>query len=94
MAKAPAKSEDICAAIRSQTPPRHGGNDPWYLAVPREVLEKLEALHDEQLAGTLSGSATWLARRMSHELRTRRISNVGYQGVLAWMKERQRVPKA
>lgn len=91
---AKAKHDDICAAIRSQTPPRHGGNAPWWQAIPGQVLKKLEALHDEQLAGTLSGSATWLARRMSHELRTRRISNVGYQGVLAWMKERQRVRKA
>ena len=91
---AKAKHDDICAAIRSQTPPRHGGNAPWWQAIPSQVLKKLEALHDEQLAGTLSGSATWLARRMSHELRTRRISNVGYQGVLAWMKERQRVRKA
>lgn len=85
-----AKPDDICAAIRSHKPPRHGGNAPWYMAIPAEVLEKLEALHDEHLAGTLAGSATWLARRMSHELRTRSLSTVGYQGVLAWMKERQR----
>jgi hypothetical protein len=86
---AKAKPDGIGSAIRGLVPPRHGGNAPWYMGVPDDVVQEVGQLHDDLCEGRLAGSETWLARAISSELRSRGICTVGYQGVLAWMKNRR-----
>jgi hypothetical protein len=54
------------------------------------VLAELEEIHDDQLAGRMTCSMTWLAHKMSELMKERGIANVGYQGVIAWFKYRIR----
>ena len=95
MAKAqPSQSprpDSIAAAIRASQPRNRPGTPPWWETVDQDVLAELAEIHDDQLEGRMVCSMTWLARKMASEMRERGIANVGYQGVIAWLKHRIQV---
>lgn len=69
---------DIAAA-------RHGPAT-WYEKVAPEHLAELNAIKAEWKAGELGGRKKTLARSLSANMRARGISDVGAQGVLAWLE--------
>jgi len=65
---------------------RHGGKR-WYENVDAEHLEELNAIKAAWRAGELGTRKKTLARNISARLRERGISDVGEQGVIAWLGE-------
>jgi DNA-binding GntR family transcriptional regulator len=50
------------------------------------VLSELEVIRQEHRSGTLVSSRTALATTISEQLRLRGLSEVGKQGVEAWLR--------
>jgi len=63
---------------------RHG-SQRWYEKVAAEHQAELTALKAAWLAGELGTRKKTLARNISARLRERGISDVGEQGVIAWL---------
>ncbi len=63
---------------------RHG-SQRWYEKVADEHQAELAALKAAWLAGELGSRKKTLARDISARLRKRGISDVGEQGVIAWL---------
>jgi hypothetical protein len=63
---------------------RHG-SQRWYEKVAPEHQAELAALKAAWLAGELGTRKKTLARNISARLRERGISDVGEQGVIAWL---------
>jgi len=63
---------------------RHG-SQRWYEKVAPEHQAELAALTAAWLAGELGTRKKTLARNISARLRERGISDVGEQGVIAWL---------
>lgn len=63
---------------------RHGSKK-WYEKVDDEHQAELAAIKAAWLAGELGSRRKTLARNISARLRARGISDVGEQGVIAWL---------
>jgi hypothetical protein len=63
---------------------RHG-SQRWYERVAPEHQAELAAIKAAWLAGELGSRRKTLARNISARLRERGISDVGEQGVIAWL---------
>jgi hypothetical protein len=63
---------------------RHGSKR-WYEKVDDEHQAELAAIKAAWLAGELGSRRKTLARNISARLRERGISDVGEQGVIAWL---------
>ena len=63
---------------------RHGGKK-WHEKVADEHQAELAALKAAWLAGELGSRKKTLARNISARLQERGISDVGEQGVIAWL---------
>ena len=73
--------EDVREAMAAV---RHGSKR-WYEKVDAEHQAELAALKAAWLAGELGSRRKTLARNISARLRARGISDVGEQGVIAWL---------
>ena len=65
---------------------RHGPSR-WYERVAPEHQAELAAIKAAWLAGELGSRRKTLARNISARLRERGISDVGEQGVIAWLND-------
>ena len=65
---------------------RHGGKR-WHEKVDTEHLDELNAIKAAWRAGELGTRKKTLARNISAKLRARGISEVGEQGVIAWLND-------
>lgn len=65
---------------------RHGSKR-WHERVAQEHLEELAAIKAAWRAGELGKRKKTLARDLSARLRARGISDVGEQGVIAWLSD-------
>ena len=65
---------------------RHGSKR-WHERVAQEHLEELAAIKAAWQAGELGKRKKTLARDLSARLRARGISDVGEQGVIAWLSD-------
>lgn len=63
---------------------RHGAAT-WYERVAPEHVDELNAIKAAWKAGELGTRKKTLARSISTKLRARGISDIGEQGVLAWL---------
>jgi hypothetical protein len=61
------------------------GSKRWHEKVADEHQAELAAIKAAWLAGELGGRKKTLARNISARLRARGISDVGEQGVIAWL---------
>ena len=61
------------------------GSKRWYERVAPEHQAELAAIKAAWLAGELGARKKTLARSLAENMRTRGISDVGLQGVLAWL---------
>ena len=65
---------------------RHGGKR-WHEKIAPEHLEELNAIKAAWRAGELGTRKKTLARNISTRLRERGITDIGYNGVIAWLDE-------
>ena len=91
MAKSPPASrpasKSLSDAIRAAIPPPPRRTLPWHERLPADVLAELEEVKREYRAGTLKASKTGLAMTISTQLRLRGLSDVGRQGIEAWLRK-------
>ena len=85
--KSPPASSSLADAIRNNVPPPPRRTLPWHERIPAEVLAELEELKREHLAGEINATRTALAITISTQLRLRGLSDVGRQGVEAWLRK-------
>lgn len=83
----PPTSSSLADAIRAAVPPPPRRTLPWYERIPADALAELEEVKREHLAGTLNVTRTGLAITISAQLRLRGLSDVGRQGVEAWLRK-------
>jgi len=81
------KPMGLADAIRASVPPPPRRTLPWHERIPADVLAELEAIRSEHRAGTLTGTRVALAITISEQLRLRGLSDVGMQGVSAWLRK-------
>ncbi len=72
------------AVRRDMAEVRHGPPS-WYERVSPEHLPELSAIKAAWQSGELGTRKKTLARTISNNLRARGISDIGTQGVLAWL---------
>jgi len=65
---------------------RHGPAT-WYERLSKEHREELDAIKAEWVAGDLGTRKKTVARAIADNMRTRGISDVGMQGVIAWLEK-------
>ena len=65
---------------------RHGPAT-WYERLAPEHREELDAIKAEWQSGELGGRKKTLARALADNMRARGISDVGMQGVIAWLEK-------
>jgi hypothetical protein len=63
------------------------GPATWYERLAPEHREELDAIKAEWMAGELGSRKKTLARALAENMRVRGISNVGMQGVIAWLEK-------
>ena len=80
-------SKSLADAIREAIPPPPRRTLPWYERLPADKRAELEELKREHRAGLLPGTRYGLAATISEELRLRGLSDVGIQGVSAWLRK-------
>jgi len=86
--KTKSRSGGLLADLRdAMSKVRHGGKR-WHEKLSPEHLEELSQIKTAWLAGELGTRKKTLARTISIKLRERGISDVGEQGVIAWLGER------
>ena len=83
MKKSPSLLEDVREAMANV---RHGSKR-WYERVAAEHQAELVAIKAAWKAGELGKRKKTLARDLSIRLRARGISDVGEQGVVAWLND-------
>ena len=82
------KKPSLSEAIRAAVPPKPGRCRPWWQKISPADLAEVEAIRDDWRAGRLAGSKYGVAKAMAKELNDRGISDVGIQGVIAWLGKR------
>jgi len=82
-----AASSSLADAIRANVPPPPRRTLPWHERIPADVLAELEQVKREHRAGKLPGTRVALAMTISEQLRLRGLSEVGLQGVSAWLRK-------
>jgi hypothetical protein len=75
--------EDVRRAVSDA---RHGPAT-WYERLAPEHREELDAIKAEWKSGELGTRKKTLARALADNMRTRGISDVGMQGVIAWLEK-------
>lgn len=83
----PPPSRSLADAIRAAVPPPPRRTLPWHERLPADVLAELEEVKREHRAGKLQGTRVALAITISEQLRLRGLSEVGMQGVSAWLRK-------
>jgi hypothetical protein len=63
------------------------GPATWYERLAPEHRAELDAIKAEWMAGDLGTRKKTLARALAENMRSRGISNVGMQGVIAWLEK-------
>lgn len=80
-------SKSLADSIRAAIPPPPRRTLPWHERLPADVLAELEEVKREHRAGKLQGTRVALAICISEQLRLRGLSEVGMQGVSAWLRK-------
>jgi hypothetical protein len=75
--------EDVRRAVSDA----RNGPATWYERLAPEHREELDAIKAEWMAGELGTRKKTLARALAENMRSRGISDVGMQGVIAWLEK-------
>ena len=63
------------------------GPATWYERLAPEHREELDTIKAEWMSGELGNRKKTLARALAENMRVRGISDVGMQGVIAWLEK-------
>ena len=81
------KSPSLLDYVREAMANARHGSKRWHEKVADEHRAELSAIKAAWLAGELGARKKTLARSLAENMRSRGISDVGLQGVLAWLDE-------
>lgn len=81
------KSQSLIDDVREAMANARHGSKRWHEKIAPEHQAELAAIKAAWLAGELGARKKTLARSLAENMRTRGISDVGLQGVLAWLEE-------
>ena len=73
--------------VRKAVSDARNGPATWYERLAPEHCEELDAIKAEWMAGELGSRKKTVARALAENMRTRGISDVGMQGVIAWLEK-------
>ena len=78
----------LADSIKAALPRRWQGFAPWHERIDPAVLEELKKLRAEWQSGELVIGCKTLATVIAKRLNDEQLSNIGTQGVLAWLKRK------
>jgi hypothetical protein len=84
--KTKSRSVGLLDDVRKAVNDARHGPATWYERLAAEHREELDAIKAEWKAGELGSRRKTLARALAENMRVRGISDVGLQGVLAWLE--------
>jgi hypothetical protein len=73
--------------VRKAVSEANKGPATWYEQLTPEHRKELDAIRSEWASGKLGTRKKTVARAIADNMRTRGISNVGMQGVRAWLEK-------
>lgn len=82
------KRASLTDAIRSAVPPVVRRQLSWWERLDAATVAELEAIRDDWRSGRIPGSKSSLAKAIAKELAERGLSDIGAQGVTAWLGKR------
>ena len=82
-----AKSVTLSDAIRAKVPASTVRSLTWFHRLDAATAEELSGLKADWKSGRLPGSKHALARAIVDELHTRGLSDIGLNGVTAWLRK-------
>jgi hypothetical protein len=85
--KTKSQSGGLLDDVRRAVSDARVGPATWYERLAPEHREELDAIKAEWAAGELGSRKKTLARALAENMRSRGISNVGMQGVIAWLEK-------
>ena len=83
--KTKSQSGSLLSDVREAMDAVRHGSKRWYEKVDAEHQAELAAIKAAWLAGELGSRRKTLARDLSARMRERGISDIGEQGVIAWL---------
>ena len=81
------KSQSLLDDVRKAVSDARIGPATWYERLAPEHREELDAIKAEWAAGELGTRKKTVARALAENMRVRGISDVGMQGVIAWLEK-------
>lgn len=72
-------------AIRAAVPATPVRSQPWWARLDPDALAEIESVKADWKAGRMPGSRQALAKAIAAELNARGISDIGVNGVTAWL---------
>ena len=85
--KTKSQSVGLLDDVRKAVSDARHGPATWYERLSKEHREELDAIKAEWVAGDLGIRKKTVARAIADNMRTRGISDVGMQGVIAWLEK-------
>jgi hypothetical protein len=85
--KKQSQSGGLLDDVRRAVSDARNGPATWYERLAPEHREELDAIKAEWTAGELGSRKKTLARALAENMRSRGISDVGMQGVIAWLEK-------
>ena len=85
--KTKSQSVGLLDDVRRAVSDARQGPATWYERLSKEHREELDAIKAEWTAGELGTRKKTVARAIADNMRTRGISDVGMQGVIAWLEK-------
>lgn len=85
--KTKSQSSSLRDDVRKAISDARIGSPTWYERLAPEHREELDLIKADWLAGELGKRKKTLARALAESMRTRGISDVGMQGVIAWLEK-------
>jgi hypothetical protein len=85
--KTKSRSGGLLDDVRRAVSDARHGPATWYERLAPEHRAELDAIKAEWKSGDLGSRKKTLARALAENMRSRGISNVGMQGVIAWLEK-------
>jgi len=85
--KTKSRSGGLLEDVRKAVSDARHGPATWYERLAHEHRAELDAIKAEWTAGELGSRKKTVARALAENMRVRGISDVGMQGVIAWLEK-------
>lgn len=82
-----AKQQSLLAAVKGSIPKHTPGSLAWYQRLKPADLAEVQKVKDAFKSGEIGAPMSTVARAIVSALASRGISNIGKQGVIAWLQK-------